>query len=227
MTATQLSEEDIALAGELALGLLSPSEAATARARLASEPAFAAEVRAWEERLQPLLGSADSPAPETVWHGVLAQISAAPAQDNAPGRLRFWQGLSAISTAAALILGVMTLTRPEATPVAPLVAALGSDTGNAAMTASYEPQTGRLTLTPVSMNTGKLYPELWVIPQGGTARSLGIVTRDHATRVTVSADLRALMRKGAMLAITPEPLGGAPGGKATGPVIASGTIEQI
>jgi anti-sigma-K factor RskA len=230
MTANSLSEDDIALAGELSLGLLSPAEAAAARARAAGDPDFAAEVARWEDRLHPLLGKADVAAPDSAWQAIQTAISSQPTQDNASRSLRFWRGLSLASTAAALLLAVMLMTRSDVAPIvsAPsLVAALGSETGRAALTASYDPQTGSLTLTPVSLQTGALYPELWVIPKGGTARSLGIVTGDRATRVQVATDLRALMRRGATLAITPEPQGGAPGGKATGPVIASGTISQI
>jgi len=113
------------------------------------------------------------------------------------------------------------------TPSAPLVAALGSDTGNAAITARYDAGSGELLLTPVALDTGALYPELWVIPADGKARSLGMMASDKPTQVTVNAELRTFMEQGATLAITPEPAGGAPGGKATGPVIASGKITTI
>ena len=138
MTGEKMTDEDMALAGELALGLLSSGEAASARARMVSDFAFAAEVQAWEERLQPLFASTDAPAPDAVWQGVVSRIARAPAQDNGNRRLRFWQGLSGVSTAAALVLGVLAFGRPVAPPNAPLplVAALGSETGRASMTAS-------------------------------------------------------------------------------------------
>ena len=53
-------DEDEALAGELALRVLSPTEEAGARAREASDPAFATHVDAWNERLA---GLADGVAP--------------------------------------------------------------------------------------------------------------------------------------------------------------------
>jgi anti-sigma-K factor RskA len=230
MTISSLSDDDIALAGEAALGLLDPASAARASARIATDPAFAAEVDKWAERLTPMLGQMEEAAPDHVWHALKTQLSPSMQQDNNRTPLRFWQGLSAVSTAAALLLGIMTLTRPglqPAEPRAPLVAALGSTTGPAAITASYDPGSGNLTLTPVNMETGKLYPELWVIPAGGTAHSLGIVISDRPSQVTLSANLRTFLDKGATLAITPEPAGGAPNGKATGPIIASGTITTI
>ncbi|HRJ65418.1 MAG TPA: hypothetical protein PLR59_13870, partial [Brevundimonas sp.] len=44
-------DEDQALAGELALRVLSPEDEAAARAREAADPAFASHVDAWNERL--------------------------------------------------------------------------------------------------------------------------------------------------------------------------------
>jgi anti-sigma-K factor RskA len=44
---------------------------------------------------------------------------------------------------------------------------------------------------------------------------------------SVPEPLRAAMNSGALLAVTPEPQSGAPGGKATGPIIASGALQTI
>ena len=84
-----------------------------------------------------------------------------------------------------------------------------------------------MILTPVSLDTGKLYPELWIVPADGKARSLGIVESRSPTSMIVPADMRQYLDAGGTLAITPEPEGGAPGGKATGPIIASGKIATI
>ena len=56
-------------------------------------------------------------------------------------------------------------------------------------------------------------------------RSLGIVSIDKSHTVAVSQDLQAALNAGSVLAITLEPPGGAPGGTATGPVIAKGEIR--
>lgn len=84
-----------------------------------------------------------------------------------------------------------------------------------------------MVVLPVSLDTGQLYPELWIIPADGQARSLGIVEQSSPTTVTVPSDMRQYLASGGTLAITPEPEGGAPGGKATGPVIASGKIATL
>jgi anti-sigma-K factor RskA len=227
---TMLTEDDIALAGEFVLGLLDPAETATAQARAATDAAFAAEVEAWRERLQSIVAGTDTPAPDHVWTSIERALPAPTGQDVGTGKLRIWQGLTALSMAVAAYFAAINWTKdvPPAIDTAPtMVAALGSETGNAAITARYDAGSGELLLTPVSLETGKLYPELWVIPADGKARSLGMMATDKPTQVTVTAEMRAFMAQGATLAITPEPAGGAPGGKATGPVIASGKITTI
>jgi anti-sigma-K factor RskA len=224
-----LTEDDIALAAELAMRLLSPADEAQARARMTRDAVFAAEVQGWEERLMPMASHLAAEPPAHVWDKVQAQIAPAASQDHA-APLRFWQGLSFVSMAAAAVLGVMLVNQPAPAPqptAAPMIAALSAESGSAAVTASFDASTGELIITPVSLNTGKLYPELWVIPEGGTATSLGMIKADQPTRHSLPAGLRPLMAKGATLAITPEPESGAPGGKATGPVIASGKISLI
>ncbi len=226
---TPLTEDDIALAAELAMRLLSPADEAQARARMTCDAAFAAEVQSWEERLMPMASHLAAPPPAHVWEKVQAQIAPAASQDRA-GPVRFWQGLSFVSMAAAAVLGVMLINQPVPAPQptsAPMIAALSAEGGNAAVTASFDASNGELIITPVSLNTGKLYPELWVIPEGQKPTSLGVVEADKPTRHTLPPELRALMASGATLAITPERAEGAPGGNPTGAVIAAGKITVI
>jgi anti-sigma-K factor RskA len=227
---TILTEDDIALAGEYVLGLLDAAGEATANARIATDTAFAAEVEAWRLRLQPMLAGEEAP-PQHVWTAVDSALPSPTGQDVGKGKLLFWRTLTGMSVSAAAILGILLMQKPDAVPApapaAPLIAALGSETGAASLTASYDAGTGRMIVTPVSLDTGELYPELWIIPADGKARSLGIVGTKSATSMVVPADMREFMAAGGTLAITPEPQGGAPGGKATGPVIASGKIATI
>jgi anti-sigma-K factor RskA len=108
-----------------------------------------------------------------------------------------------------------------------MIAALGSEDGRSAITATYDSAQGTMLLTPVALDTGELYPELWIIPADGKARSLGVINGDRPTKMDVSPDMRQYMNEGALLAITPEPAEGAPGGVATGPVLASGKIRIL
>jgi anti-sigma-K factor RskA len=229
MTITPLTEDDVTLAAEMVLGLLDASDQAQAAARVTSDPAFAMEVAAWQRRLTPMLDGADEVPPEHIWNAIQTKTAPDRQQDRSSWGVGFWKGISALSTAAAVTFGAMLLSRLEPIQVqpAPLVAAIAGASASAVMTASYDPATHQLTLTPVKLDTGKLYPELWVIPAGGTAHSLGIVTSTRPTIVRVPDNVGRFIVGGATLAVTPEPAGGAPAGKATGPVIASGTITQI
>ncbi len=226
---TMLTEDDIALAGELVLGLLDPAAEAQANARIATDADFAAEVEAWRTRLAPMLDGAEVPAPADGWKQILAALPPETVPDRSDAGL--WKWATGFSATAAAFFAALYFMQPAPVapppPAPPLVAALGSDTGKAAIAARYDAASGELLLTPVALDTGPLYPELWVIPADGKARSLGMMASGKPTRMTVSTEMRAYMKAGATLAITPEPAGGAPGGKATGPVIASGAITTI
>lgn len=226
-----LNDDDIALAGEYVLGLLDTAGDAQVSARIATDGDFAAEVEAWRQRLQSMLGTNDVETPSQVWNAISGALPQETGQDVGTGNIRFWKTLTGISASAAILLAILLLQRPDApiapAPETPMIAALGGETGNMSLTASYEANSGRMIITPVSLDTGELYPELWIIPADGTPRSLGIVNSTQATAVTIPASLRPHMSAGGTLAITPEPEGGGPGGKPSGPVIASGKITTI
>jgi anti-sigma-K factor RskA len=227
---SRLSEDDIALAGEYVLGLLNAAEHATAQARTATEAAFATEVDAWRSRLASMADGADVAAPDYIWANIEQALPQPTGQDAGRFSLRLWQGVAVASMAVAAYLGVLLWAQPFVPNIdrpAPLVAALGSADGKAAITARYDMQNGELLLTPVALDTGKLYPELWIVPADGKARSLGMMAVGKPTVVAVTPEMREFMAAGGTLAITPEPAGGAPGGKATGPIIASGKITIL
>ena len=227
---TMLNEDDIALAGEFVLGLLDAAGEAAAGARISTDANFAAEVEAWRLRLAPMLAGDEAPAAH-IWSAIDSAIPSPTGQDTGSGKLLFWRTLTGLSVSAAAVLGILLLRQPDVVapvaPEAPLIAALGSETGPAALTASYVAGTGQMIVTPVSLETGELYPELWIIPSDGKPRSLGIVTANSATAMTVPAEMRQFMASGGTLAITPEPQNGGPGGQPSGPILASGIITTL
>ena len=228
---TLLGEDDIVLAGEYVLGLLDRQNEASATARIATDAAFAAEVEAWRLRLLPMIDGNDTPAPSHIWDAVQRLLAQPTQQDNKGANVRLWQAIAGASSMTAAVLAVLLLQQPAPVvpqePVAPLVAALGSDNGSSSITARYDSANGQMLLTPVSLKTGELFPELWIIPADGTARSLGIVRADGPSQINIDAGLREYINRGATLAVTTEPEGGSPSGKATGPIIASGKITTI
>jgi anti-sigma-K factor RskA len=235
--ADMLNEDDIALAGEYVLGVLDAAEHDAAHARIESDAVFATEVAAWEQRLNPLLNHpAETPSPH-VFDRISASLPAprAIASNDNTQSLRWWQGISGAAIAASLVMAVMLFnTNTNAPPavVAPapsqiLVAAMSATQGPQAMTARYDVGAGELLITPVAIDTKKLYPELWIINPAGEAKSLGMLAQDRPSKIIVSPALRDRMAAGSKLAVTAEPIGGAPGGKATGPIVVIGDIQTI
>ena len=63
--------------------------------------------------------------------------------------------------------------------------------------------------------------ELWAVPPQGAPRSLGLLSPDKPTTVLRTE----LLSDTAAFAVTLEPPGGAPGGKATGPIVSVGKLQ--
>lgn len=228
---TNATQDDAALAGEYVLGLLDSAVSAQVSARIATDVDFAAEVRAWQERLMPLLNS-DEQIPSTdVWPQIKAQILPETGQDRGTPTLRIWQATTALSASVAAVLGFMLANQPVPpqpnAPSAALLAALGGDGSSSALTARYDRDTGQLLLTPVVVKTGALYPELWIIPEGGTPQSLGIIDSKAPSQLIVDPRNRALIDRGATFAITPERQGGSSTGAPTGAILASGKVTSL
>jgi anti-sigma-K factor RskA len=167
----------------------------------------------------------------------------------------FWRaaaGLAAIAAIAALVLGPLSPTQQQTTPpdqvavepppvkpaVEPLVedpsapkpvTPLLRDDGSPGWLASVDPKAGTVLMVPVpaAADGAGREPELWLIPPGESPKSLGIVSINRSHTVAVPEALREGLTRGAVLAITLEPKGGAPQGVATGPIIAKGDIAML
>jgi anti-sigma-K factor RskA len=68
--------------------------------------------------------------------------------------------------------------------------------------------------------------ELWVIPEGQKAQSLGVIAAGQERRMPLPAALTGPGQATALLAITIEPPGGSPTGQAQGPVVATGGFKK-
>lgn len=234
MSATE--DEDL-LAAELALGLLDEPERSRAEARLGADRHFAALVEEWRVRLEPMLASSPEVPPERVWEAIRSRL---PANDDAlpaasQAALRRWRVTGIVASAIAASLALLLVTRdplqppPTVAPEAPppmLVATLQSEETPALVTIAVDPG-GRLVLTPVRLPTEDRVPELWVIPEDGTPRSLGVIQAGGPSSVPLPPAYRSFVRQGATFAISREPPGGSPTGAPTGPVVASGKITAV
>ncbi|MGE8216258.1 Anti-sigma-K factor rskA [compost metagenome] len=241
------------LAGEYVLGVLDAAQRSEAERRIASDPGFARLVSQWENRLAPLLASLGSaPVPAHLWPRIRTSLGWPSVEARAPRawqRTGFWQGMTALAAVVAL---VAVFSRRELEPVAPVappvavtptapptpaepeqatkpVTPLLHDDGTPGWLASVDKAQGKVLMVPVpaAADAAGRAPELWLIPAGGTPRSLGLVSINRAHTVSVPDTLRDALVNGSVLAITLEPASGAPQGIPTGPIIAKGDIATL
>ncbi len=244
--------EGAVLAGEYVLGVLDAPQRRVAEQRIDSEPAFAAEVAAWQSNFMALVEQITPVAvPDYVWARIGDALGFGPPSRAAvpTERTSFWNnvgvwrwlGMGGLATAAVCALALLNAIRvPEALPPQPVVVAppviepvpmsstLARDDGKPGFVAMVDQRSGRLTITPLDPVTeaGRVQ-ELWLIPADGTPRSLGIVSAERAQSGLVPQEWLALLDARAILAITLEPPGGGPGGKPTGPVTAKGAMALL
>ena len=224
---SSLPDEEL-LAAEYALGVLSSAERAAAEQRFARDQGFARLVAEWEQRLAPWAAEiADVAPPPQVWDRI---VGALPSQTQNPGlwqSLVFWRGLSlAAGALAAACLATLiylgTLTQPQ-----PLVATIEGD-GHRHFVATNDTRRGTVAVVPAAFNADATrVPELWLIPADGKPRPVGLLRADQTVTLTLPAELAALAKGDAVLAVSLEPPGGSTTGLPTGPVIATGKLTSL
>jgi anti-sigma-K factor RskA len=218
------------VAAEYVLGVLGAEERREVERRLMHEPALAAEVAFWEERLG-VLADAVAPVapPQHTWSQIEAAIASPQASQPASlwQNLAFWRGfgiasatLAAASIAALVYIGLIPATR------APLMATLAGSSGQPNVVAAV---TGNdLLVVPAALLTNDPRAvELWLILPNQRPHSLGLIHPGQAMRLTIPPDLADRLTPDAALAISLEPPGGSPTGQPTGPVVASGRLTRL
>lgn len=232
---------DEQLAAEYVVGVLTSDERAQAERRMAAEPAFAAEVAAWQERLTPLLAEIEPETPpRVVWMRVAAQlgVSATNRSSGVWNSVAIWRGVAAVaSLAAAVAVAALVLTPPRvvtvpgqvpaAAPVLTSIALLKQEAGPTSFVVTLDKAHDRLIVATVAgqAQADRSF-ELWVLPEGQAPVSLGVLNGREAL-VLDTAKLLGPDGETASLAITLEPLGGSPSGDPTGPVVASGALTPV
>ncbi len=217
MTSTPLDlPEDEALAAEYVLGALDLAERTAVESRLKRDPAFAALVDDWQNRLSGLNDDyAEAEAPN-----LLPQIEARLFPQSAKPR-RWFGWITGAVAAGAIAVAAFVMLPPPAPPAPTLTAELSAEASPLRYAAAIAGD--QLTLTRVAgtdAEAGKDY-ELWIIEGDKAPVSLGVLTE---ASVTIPAPKAAA---GYVLAITLEPKGGAPAGKPTGPILAAGPLKNI
>lgn len=237
-----MSERDI-LAGEYALRLLDGEELLAARRLMAESDDFAAAVAEWERRFAPLAQElGEQTLPPGLWERIEAALDRRvddPAELGLRRRLRRWQGLTGLSTVTAIaasfalflvlraeppIVPVPAPTESVASPV--LVASVATETSGS-LAVTYLPDRGDLVVVPAALEipAGRAR-QLWLIPEGGTPISLGLVQAGEAAPWRIAAVTARLFARGATVAVSDEPEGGSPTGQPTGAVLGAGVLQQ-
>ena len=230
------------LAAEYTLGLLEGEELLRARSLEASDRDFAAAVGKWQAQLAPLLDDVPAAMPRSeLWPLIEAQLGPVPANDNITalrGQLRRWQWATGIVSAAAAVLLAVTLVPSTTVPVTPplpsapnapeLAASIPVGETGLRLEVTYLGSSRELVVSAAGLTADGVHDhELWVIPGEGAPLSLGVVEPGAIRKALLDDALAAELRDGAALALTREPLGGAPAGGTPGPVVAEGSLTTL
>lgn len=108
-----------------------------------------------------------------------------------------------------------------------LTAVLAED-NNVARVFIEQPKSGMLMVkmvTPWKTMAG-VSLQLWVIPQNGAPRSLGLINETGETKLVLTG-MDAKLADGLVFALSKEPPGGSPTGQPTGSVMCKGAIAHM
>ena len=226
---------DEIISGEYVLGVLSEDDRRRVEARMRTDPKFAKQVHRWQTNLADFnddYGEVTPPA--QIYNKIEARLFGLDGEPQVGlwrllwGSVSLWRGLAfgavvlavGIAVADRLVLGPQTSTKP-------LVAELTGMDSPISLVALYDSASGRLSLTPAALNQDQPKSlELWLIDGDLPPKSLGVLP-ERGGAVTIEASLRQLISAGKTLAITVEPLGGAPDGKPTTSPIAIGKTRLL
>jgi anti-sigma-K factor RskA len=225
-----------ALAAQYALGTLSPR----ARRRLAAvgeaNPAVGTALRDWEMRLASLAEAIPGvvPAPR-VWASVRRRLGLGPeASRRAPpapwwASLSLWRGLAFAGFALAFALGVSVFAPRSERPDERIVVVLAGPDAKPALLVSADRGGRYLTVkavAPVAVPADRAL-ELWSLPEGRDPLSLGLVPATGIARLPLGAPAGIALQNIPALAVSLEPPGGSPTGKPTGPVVYTGSVQNL
>ncbi|MDP2870860.1 anti-sigma factor domain-containing protein [Methyloversatilis sp.] len=226
------------IAGLYVLGLLDDDEHAQVSRQLATDPALAAAVIYWEERLLPLAAMVE---PETLPPALWSRIerSIAPVTRTAPlaqasawsrlwDSLAFWRSLAATGFAAATILAVAGLsgTPRDDTPRYMVVLVAPDDKAPGwVIQASTEQSLKLIPLGSSEVPPAKAF-QFWTKAdkwQGPV--SLGLVQPGRT--LDVKLDKLPPLENNQLFEITLEPEQGSPIGRPTGPILFIGRAVKV
>lgn len=214
-----------ALCGEYLVGTLRGASRRRFERALREEPLVAQRLAFWQSVVSPRYTRMIEAQPSArVWSRLERGLGLSRYRSPWYRNAAFWRGWAVAATAALVLTLGLQLTREKEPPVV-LIAQLS---GQAAAVSAHLSSDGKTLVLhsdrPVLAGPSQSY-ELWLLTPDGAALSLAVLG-SLDTRLEVPQGHRKRLREGGRLAVTVEPAGGAPGGKATGPVILVGPIKM-
>lgn len=243
--------DDPMIAAEWALGLLEGEELLAARGKYATDPAFAWRKEWWDDWFAPLTDAIPGAEPsERVWDGIAARIAAQQAALAAPGderaasnvveleaRVRRWQWVAGLTSAAAAVALALFISAPGRSPVeapaqvaaaAPMVATVPIGESGLRLDVTYLPANGDVLIAAQGLTADGVHDhELWLVHEDGQLDSLGLVKPGEVVRIPLPGVVTKHIRNGSGLVLTREPIGGKPEGVDAGPVVAKGAFTRV
>jgi len=225
----EMSPDDTEMAAEFALRVLPADAHRAAAVRAATDPDFAAEVRAWENRLIPLMDDILPVTPHPDTNEALMQRLFGVDEDKQGlfGDIGLWKGITALALAAAAAMAVIAFV-PAADTAARYVAELATDDDATRMYALYDGKTGALQIswTARDARESDRVLELWGIVDGNEPVSIGVLPEGATASLDLPVELMADIAN-LVFAISDEPAGGSPTGLPTGDVIATAPATAL
>lgn len=230
MTDDNDTNDEIALAAEYTLGLLTPGEAVAFEDVLAVDPGMRETYAAWASNFASFTDDiAPVEPPVTLKARIMADLFGAPEKKTSFfARLGIMGPVFAGLAAAAVVLVVLSQTNflREAGPT--YVAEIAAEDSSLIVLASFDPADGALRMTrEAGTPLAGRSQELWLIVGENAPVSLGVWPEGQAeATLQIPAELGAQMA-GGVLAITDEPLGGSPTGGPTGDLLGAGPVTLL
>src|SRR5215813_1852467 len=197
------------LSAEYVLGTLDAEERAAARARIASDPAFAASVAAWERRLSPLQEETVPEAPtDALSRSILERFSAAHPSNVAQleRQVSRWRVGAIAASIAAAMLFVFLVLPPKTATDSQFVALLESNGVAPAFVARVDLAGGITNVRRIGVDAvhGHSY-ELWALGGGRKKpQPLGVIDASLQIRTAQLGSSSAELRN-TTLAVSLEP----------------------
>ena len=228
-TSSDMSPDDTEFAGEYVLRVLSEDAHRAAAVRASTDPAFAAEIRAWEDHLASLTDEIVPIAPSAAAKSALmGRLFGMDKKRGVFERLGLWKGLTGGLAAAVAVLAVLAFVPELIVPKAPrFVTELAAEADSLRILAVYDAGADivQITRTAGGAAEGRSL-QLWCIVEGKAPWSVGVLS-DTANQ---SLSLPVEWIEGAdswSLAVSDEPLGGSPTGQPTGAVLAAAPMTLL